>query len=151
MSGNAQAIRAAADGVPTRCSPSPSAGGTLVKCPKGVAAGTEIPVIRATGCELIYPEESPGGIDGTIESYAERERMLSAVFEETETEPYLNWVPRGSYVVVIDGWPSPGSGAAFHVHGDRIVGIQFGCGHSPADFYDGVDTARFLVGPVDTP
>jgi hypothetical protein len=102
------------------------------------------------GCEPLLPNDLPGGIDGELGWFTSGRRTLLAVFEETLTEPAFAWVPRGSYEVVI--WASAmGWASAFHVAEGEITGIEFGCGHQPEQYYKGVDSSRFLVGPTPYP
>jgi hypothetical protein len=140
---DADAIRALTVRVPSKC-------GVETNCPAGIAPGTMYPIIRAMGCEPLQPDDNPGGIDGTLGEFTSRPRVLLAVFEEMLTDPVFGWIPRGSHEVVV--WTIAMSRAsAFHVADGRITGIEFGCGHKPEQYYEGVDPSRFLVGPTPYP
>jgi hypothetical protein len=153
LTGDADAIEASTVKVPTECAPEIFYGSTLIKCPPGVEAGTAIPIIRATVCEYLYPEDQPGGIDGTVSWFARSRRSLIAVYTETETEPYFQWVPRGTHVVVVwtESTELASRASAFSVRGNSIAGIRFGCTQNPEDYYRDVPSSRFLVGPLPYP
>ncbi|GAB4326744.1 MAG: hypothetical protein Kow0010_10010 [Dehalococcoidia bacterium] len=141
--GEAGAIREASIATPTECLDEPYLGHPI-KCPEGVADGTEIPVVRGLGCETAAPDE----VDRAIEDFARRERALVAVYEEVAGEPYHAWVPPGTHVVVI-AHPTVGFASAWHVIPDGIVGIRFGCGTTAEAFLDGIEADRLLVGPLE--
>lgn len=142
VEGDSEAIRAATRRVPTECAAN--------WCPAGVEAGTAIPIIRAMGCEPLLPNDMPGGTDGALDWFTSGPRVLLAVFDETLAGPAFDWVPRGSHEVVV--WAtSMGWASAFHVSDGGIAGIRFGCGHRPQQYCAGVDSSRFLVGPLPYP
>lgn len=143
LQGDADAIRALTVRVASKC-------GVETNCPGGVEPGTMYSIIRATGCEPLQPDDNPGGIDGTLAEFTSGPRVLLAVFEDKLTAPVFGWIPRGSHEVVV--WPTAmGWASAFHVADGQITGIEFGCGHRPEQYYEGVDRSRFLVGPTPHP
>lgn len=145
VEGDAGAIRAITLTVPTYC-------GGPAECPDRGEAGI-YPIIRATGCEPLLPNDKEGNIDGALERYGGDVRTLLAVYEDTETGPVSEWVPRGSHVVVVwwSAKETAPTASAFHVRDGAITGIRFGCGTPPEWYYQGVDGSRFLYGPAPVP
>jgi len=142
VEGDADAIRGLTTKFPTQCAAN--------WCPAGVDAGTRISIIRAVSCEPLLPNDMPGGTDGTIEWFSRSSRTLVAVYVEAETRPYLDWVPRGDYVVVV--WTASteiaSRGSAFHIKAGQIVGIEFGCSQKPESYYTNIPASSFIVGPL---
>lgn len=139
VSGDATMLKSRVIAVPTEC-------GVRVICPRGSTDGEIRPVIRATGCELLNPDELEGGVDGTFAWFASVPRTLVAVYLETGEGDYHDWVPRGRYGVLV--WsPAMTTGAVFQVDGGAIVGVRFGCGVPPERQLQSIDPARLLAGP----
>lgn len=135
-------IESAAKLVPTTCSANPPPMARLIRCPEGTASGTEIPIVRATGCELVYPED----FESYFDSSRTTPRSVYAVYREQPGTLYLDWVPLGDYGVVISvgdgqfGW-------LFHIEDSAITGIQFGCATPPAAFLEGVPATDIIRSP----
>jgi len=150
LNGDFPDIKSAARLVPTTCSANPPAMGRLILCPEGTAPGTEIPIVRATGCELVYP----GDFEPYFDSPQTTPRRVYAVYRAQPGTLYLDWVPLGDYGVVISvGDREAGDreiGWLFHVEDGAITGIQFGCGASPAAFLEDVPTSDIVSPPVDS-
>jgi len=150
LHGDAQTLSASTVPVPTECVTEGPPMALFIKCPPGVQTGTLIPTIRATICEIAYPGPGEGDLEGTIRWFARSTRTLVAVYEENETRPIQDWVPRGSHVVVV--WTATtemaSRGSAFHVKDGKIVGIRFGCSNRPEDYLQGIDKSRIVVGPL---
>lgn len=146
VEGDAGAIRAITLTVPTYC-------GGPAECPHRGEAGI-YPIIRATGCEPLLPNDKEGSIDGALANLTSGPRTVLAVFVEVLTEPVWGWIPRGTHQVVVWGpTANPGKDGpkVFYVRGDRITGIEFNCNWPLEHFYQGVDASRFLYGPAPVP
>lgn len=116
--------------------------GRLIRCPEGVVSGSQVPIVRATGCELVYP----GDFDGYFDSPHTTPRTLYAVYRETSGQDYLHWVPLGDYAVVVS-MDGSSLGWLFHVADGRITGIQFGCGAKPASYLEDILLSDILLPP----
>lgn len=150
LHGDAEALTADTVPVPTERVTEGPPMVLFVQCPSEVQPGTLIPTIRATACSVLWPGPGEGDLEGTIRWFSRSTRTLVAVYEENETRPIQDWVPRGSHVVVV--WTATtemaSRGSAFHVKDGKIVGIRFGCSHKPEDYLRGIDKSRILIGPL---
>jgi len=129
------------------CSNASVATGEVPRCRFGEAEGTVVEVVRYGGCEGAYLRRDD--VPNAIQHLLDPRPQVYAAFKAPE-----DWA-QGDYAVVLTS-SEQGRPVATELvlENGKIVVLDFGCGETPQQRTEGIDRARFVLGPFeasDTP
>ncbi len=143
-SASPDALKALFELTPAPCVINPQGLTNPPLCPEGVAAGTPVPVFRATACESVWPEY----LEQVLTQVWQADRLLLAIYQDP-TDAY-SWLPAANYAIVLSrGWG--GQPFVVRVKDGRVNGIAFGCGQSFPQLVADVEDWRYLLPPKASP